>query len=87
MAVIPHPPYSPDSALCDFFLFSKLKLKLKGRRFYTSEEIQSETQRVLETLTEKDFQEALQKCKRRWDRCLHAGGKYCEGDGGRYGLW
>jgi hypothetical protein len=38
-----------------------MKLKLKGRRFYTIEEIQAELQRVLDTLTEKYFQEALQK--------------------------
>lgn len=81
--VIPHPPYSPDLAPCDFFLFPKMKLKLKGRRFDTITEIQAETQKVLNTLTEKDFQEAFQKWRRRWDRCLHAGGNYFEGDGGR----
>jgi hypothetical protein len=61
MSVIAHPPYSPDLAPCDFFLFPKIKLKLKGRRFDTIEEIQAESQRVLDTLTEKDLQEALQK--------------------------
>jgi hypothetical protein len=30
-----------------------MKLKLKGRRFVTIEEIQAESQRVLDTLTEK----------------------------------
>jgi hypothetical protein len=40
MAVILHLPYSPDLAPCDFFLFLKMKLKLKGRRFDTIEEIQ-----------------------------------------------
>jgi hypothetical protein len=49
MAVIPHPPYSPDLAPCDFFLFPKMKLNLKGRRFDTIEEIQAESQRVLDT--------------------------------------
>jgi hypothetical protein len=84
MAVIPHPPYSPDLAPCDFFLFPKMKFKLKGRRFDTIEEIQAESQRVLDTLTDKDLQqEAFQNRGRRWDRCLHAGGKYFEGDGGR----
>jgi hypothetical protein len=29
MAVIPHPPYSPDLAPCDFFLFPKMEQKLK----------------------------------------------------------
>jgi hypothetical protein len=65
MAVIPHSPQSPDLAPCDFFLFPKMKLKLKGRRFDTIEEIQAESQRVLDTLTEKDFQEAFQKWSRR----------------------
>jgi hypothetical protein len=41
MAVIPHQPYSPDFAPCYFFLFPKMKLKLKGRRFDTTEEIQA----------------------------------------------
>jgi hypothetical protein len=49
MTVIPHPPYSPDLAPCDFFLLPKMKLKLKGRRFDTIEEIQAESQRVLVT--------------------------------------
>jgi transposase len=83
MAVIPHPPYSPDLAPCYFYLFPKMKLKLKRRRFDTIEEIQAELQRVLDTLTEKDFQQAFQKWRRRWDRCLHARENYFEGDGGR----
>ncbi|EFN61003.1 hypothetical protein EAG_12198, partial [Camponotus floridanus] len=28
--VLDHPPYSPDLAPCDFFLFSKLKLPPRG---------------------------------------------------------
>jgi hypothetical protein len=82
MAVISHPPYSPDLAPCDLFLLLKMKLKLKGCRFDTIEEIQFESQRVLDTLT-KDSQEAFQKWKRRWDRCLNARGNYFEGDGSR----
>jgi hypothetical protein len=60
-----------------------MELNLKGRRFDTIEDIQAESQRVLDTLTEKDFQEAFQKWRRRLDRCLHVGGNYFEGDGGR----
>jgi len=33
--VVPQPPYSPDLAPADFFLFPKLKSTLKGRRFQT----------------------------------------------------
>jgi hypothetical protein len=47
---LPHPPYSPDLAPCDFFLFPEMKLQLKGRRFDRVEgveEIQQESQNVL----------------------------------------
>jgi hypothetical protein len=71
MAGISHPPYSPDLTPCDFFLFPNMKLKLKGRRFDTIEEIQAESPRVLDTLTEKDILETFQKWRRQWDRCLH----------------
>ena len=53
MTVVPHPPYSPNLAPSDF-LFPKLKMKLKGRRFQT-EEIQAQSQVVLNTLRENDF--------------------------------
>jgi hypothetical protein len=83
MAVILDPPYSPHLSPCDFLLFTKIKLKLKGRRFDTSEEIQAESQRVCDIVTEMEFQEAFQKWRRRSDRFIYAGGNYFEGDSGR----
>ena len=82
MTVVPHPPYSPDLAPCDFFLFPKLKLRMKGRRFDTIEEIQEESQRVLDTIPKRDFQGCFQAWQKRWDRCIRAKGEYFEGDGG-----
>jgi hypothetical protein len=49
MSIIPHPPYSPDFTPCEFFLFQKMKLKVRGRRFNATEEIQAESQTVLDT--------------------------------------
>jgi len=60
MAVVPHPPYSPDLAPSDFFLFTKLKMKLKGRRFQTLEEIQAVSGRP-EHATRKRLPRMLQK--------------------------
>ena len=77
MAVL---PYSPDLAPCDFFLFPKMKLQRKGRRFDRVAEIQRESQNVLGTLREQDFQHAFQQWQRRWDRCVAAQGDYFEGD-------
>jgi hypothetical protein len=83
MTVIPHSPYSPYLAPCEFFLFPKMKLKLIGRWFVTTEEIQAKSQTMLDTLTEKDFQEVFQKWRRWWDQCLRVGRNYFDGDGGR----
>jgi len=82
MTVVPLPPYSPDLAPSDFFLFPKLKMKLKGRRFQTLDEIQEESQAVLNALRENDFQERFKNWQRRWDRCQASEGDYFEGDAG-----
>ena len=54
------PPYSHDLVPCDFFLSSKLKLQMEVRRFDTIEEIQEESQRVLDTVSNMDFRGCLQ---------------------------
>jgi hypothetical protein len=58
-------------------------LKLKGRRFDSIEEIQTESQDVLNTLTRNDFQQCFRSWKYRWNRCINAEGDYFEGDGGK----
>jgi transposase len=82
MTVVPHPPYSPDLAPCNF-LFPRLKIKLKGRRFDTTEASEAESQTVLNTLTEHDFQDAFKKWQKCWEWCIFAEGEYFEGDGGQ----
>jgi len=79
-SVAPHPPYSPNLAPADFFLFPKLKTNLKGRRFQTIEEIQGNAIRELCVVTESAFQEAFQQWKKRWERCIVSRGNYFEGD-------
>jgi hypothetical protein len=43
------------------------------------EEIQRESQNVLGTLQEQDFQNAFQQWQQTWDRCVTAQGEYFEG--------
>jgi hypothetical protein len=59
MVIIPHLPYSPDIALCDFTLFPKLKMKLKGRRLETVSDNQREPQAPLDSIKENDFHGAF----------------------------
>jgi len=77
MTVIPHPPYSPNLAPCDFLLFLKLKLQIN-----TIEEIQEKSQRVLDTIPKRDFQGCFQAWQKCWDCCILAKGEYFEGGGG-----
>jgi hypothetical protein len=44
-------------------LFPRLKIKRKGRHFDTTEVIEVESQAVLNTLTEQDFQDAFKNCR------------------------
>jgi hypothetical protein len=75
------PPHSPDLAPCDFYLFPKMKLRLKGRRCERIVEIQAESQEVLNTLTLENFQGCMDSWEKRWHRCIYAQGDYFEGDG------
>jgi hypothetical protein len=53
MAVVPHPPYSPDLAPCDFFLFPRTKSKLKVRRFQDVTAIQEQSLTVLHAIPKR----------------------------------
>ena len=77
---VPHSPYSPDLAPCDFCLFSKLKEKLRGCRYETIEEMKEAVTKVIDTLTQEDFHGAFQKLLERYNKGTTAGGDYFEGD-------
>ena len=77
---VPHPPYSPDLASFDFWLFPKLKEKLRDCRYETIEEMKEAVTKVIDTLTQKDFHGAFQKLLERYNKCIAAGGDNLEGD-------
>ena len=72
---VPQPPYSPDLAPCDFWLFPKLG----GCRYETIEEMKEAVTKVVDTLTQEDFYGAFQKLLE-CHKCIAAGGDYFKGD-------
>ena len=74
--VPPQPPYSPDLAPCDFWLFPKLR----GCRYETIEEIKEAVTKVFDTLTQKGLHGASQKLLEQYNKCIAAEGDYFEGD-------
>jgi [histone H3]-lysine36 N-dimethyltransferase SETMAR len=77
---VPQPPYSPDLAPCDFWLFQKLKTPLKGRRFQSVDEIKKNTTKQLMAISKNEFSECFQKWQERWNKCIQSQGDYFEGD-------
>ena len=73
---VPYPPYSPDLAPCDFWLFPKLR----GCRYEIIEEIKETVTKVIDRLTKDDFHGAFQKLLDRYYKCIAAGRDYFEGD-------
>jgi hypothetical protein len=60
-----------------------LKIKLKGSHFDTVEVIESDSQAVLNTLTEHNFQDVFKKWQKRWERCIRTERDNFEGYGGQ----
>ena len=73
---VPQPPYSPDLAPCDFWLFPKLR----GCRYETIEEMKEAVTKVINMLTQEDFHGGLpevvgtvQQVHCSWRRLLQRG--------------
>ena len=73
---VPQPHYSPDLALCDFWLFPKLR----GHCYETIEEMKKAVMKVIDTLTQEDLHGASQKLLEWYNKCIAAGRDYFEGD-------
>ena len=67
---VPHLAYNPDLAPYDFWLFPKLR----GCRYETIEEMKEAVTKVIDMLTQEDFQKLLE-----WhNKCIAVGGDYFE---------
>jgi histone-lysine N-methyltransferase SETMAR len=72
ITVLEHPPYSPDLAPCDLYLFPKIKSVLKGTHFLSVEDVKAKTMEILNSLSENDLH--------RMQLCVNSEGNYFEGD-------
>ncbi len=79
--LLAHPPYSPDLAPCNFFLFPYLKKQLRGHRHQNLHDLKIAVSRVLNSITEEQCQEALCSWPLRWRKCIEANGEYFKGCG------
>ena len=69
---IPQPPSIPDLAPCDFCLFPKLR----SCGYETIDEMKEAVTKVIDTLTQEDFDGIFQKLLERYNKCIAAGGEF-----------
>ena len=78
MALLPHPPYSPDLAICDFWLFPNLKNNLRGVKFESREELRYAVDRQLREMSRDGLQHVYAAWIERWSKCIACTGRYFE---------
>ena len=80
VTVLDHPPYSPDLAPCDFFLFPKFKEVIKGVCFLDMEATKKTVTMELKRILEESFQECMEAWQNRMRKCVRLEGDYFEGE-------
>ena len=76
--ILSHPPYSPDLAPYDFFLFPKLKKHLKGTRSQSINKAKREVVIWLTRPAAEFYQEGISRWKHRLQKCIELGGSSVE---------
>lgn len=76
--LLPHPPYSPDLAPSDFFLFNHLKKHLRGQVFANKHDLRAAVESFLGEKPPEFFKNAFKNLVIRWENCVSAEGNYFE---------
>jgi len=74
----PHPPYSPDLAPSDFFLFGYVKNLLQGQSFATAADLLAAVQVVLGSIGRPVLLSVFREWMQRLKRCIEINGDYVE---------
>jgi transposase len=77
--LLPHPPYSPDLAPCDFYLFPKIKHELGGKSFNSIENLSRAIQAIVDAIPKEEYYKSFQNWQNRLKKCIEVEGEYFEG--------
>jgi hypothetical protein len=74
--LVPQPPYSPDIAPCDFFLFGYLKQHLEGKHFTGEGQVIAAVREVFDKILLQTFQNVMDDWQYRLRRYIQLRGEY-----------
>ena len=80
MNIIEQPPYSPDMARAEYFLFREFKLRLRDTRFQSIEDTKDNSRQELESIPENALKKCFDDWIIRWHKCIISGRDSFEGD-------
>ena len=72
------PPYSPDLATSNYWLFADIKKMLQGKKFGSNEEVIAETEAYFATKDNSFYKKAIEKLEERWNECITFEGEYVD---------
>ena len=78
LELIDYPPYSPDLAPSDYFLFPDLKKHLAGKRYESDDDVISTVEDFFEGQEENFYATGIRALQHRWKKCVDHRGDYVE---------
>ncbi len=79
MKLVSHPPYSPDLAPSDFFLFARIKKELRGVHFLDIQALETAVDTAIGNIPQFEFQRAMEHSwRKRLLQCVRDAGSYFE---------
>ena len=73
-----HPPYSPDLAPSNYWLFADLKRMLQGKRFGSNEEVILETEAYFRGKDKLIYKKGIELLEKHWNNCITQEGDYVD---------
>jgi histone-lysine N-methyltransferase SETMAR len=74
--LLQHPPYSPDLAPSDFYLFPKLKPFLACQHFSLNQEATAAVEGYFADLMKNHYRDGIMVLEQCWNKCISLMGDY-----------
>ncbi len=76
--LLPHPPYSPDLAPSDYWLFGEMAKHARGKSYSNIQHMSADLARWASEVETSWYSRGIKMLRERWERCIQMKGEYVE---------